>query len=145
MRPLPLEPCKEIPSFCFESPHLKPLSFKMESVEVTTRERRIRATWTPELAQDLQGYHGINAEDELIGLLNEELTRELDRNTINTIAQDLVPVQPMGIPEVRLFYFEPQLAAIEHPTVYDDGSWSLGNTFESIIGIKMELKDFTLT
>jgi len=117
----------------------------MESVTVTAGERRIQATWTPELAQDLQGYHDISVEDELIGLLNEELTREIDRNIINTIAQDLVTVQPMGMSEGRLFYFDPQLAEIEHPTVYNDGSWSLGNTFESIIGVKMELKDFTLT
>ena len=43
----------------------------------------------------------------------------------------------------RLFYFDPQLAAIEHPIVYDDGSWSLGNTFEGVIGIKIEIKPHT--
>jgi hypothetical protein len=63
-----LEPRKEIPSFCFESPWLKPFSFKMESVEVTAGERRLRATWTPELAQDLNAFQNIDAEDELTSL-----------------------------------------------------------------------------
>ena len=135
-----LEPRKEIPSFCFESPWIRPLSFKLESVEVTAGERRLRATWTPELAQDLNTFQNIDAEDELTRLLTEQLTAEIDRNIINTIAQDLVDVQPMELPQGRLFYFDPQLAAIEHPTVYDDGSWSLGNTFEGVIGIKIEIK-----
>lgn len=111
----------------------------MESVNVAVGERRIRATWTPELVQDLNAFQNIDVEDELTRLLTEQLTAEIDRNIIiprNTIAQDLVNVQPMELPQGRLFY-------IEHPTVYDDGSWSLGNTFEGVIGIKIEIKPHT--
>lgn len=41
------------------------------SIEVTTR--RLRALWTPELAQDLEAYHSINTERELTDLLFREL------------------------------------------------------------------------
>lgn len=135
-----LEPRKEIPGFCFESPWIRPLSFKIESVEVTARPRRLRATWTPELAQDLQTYHNIDAEEELIRLLSEEVTAEIDRNIVNTIAQDLMDVQPMGGPQGRLFYYDFTFDNLGDPKVYDDGSWSLGNTFEGVIGIKSEIK-----
>ena len=138
-----MQPRKEIPGFCFESPWIRPLSFKIESVEVTVGERRLRTTWTPQLAQDLQAYHNIDTEEELIRLLSEEVTAEIDRNIVNTIAQDLVAVQPMGVPQGRLFYYDFSFDSLGDPKVYDDGSWSLGNTFEGIIGIKLEIKTHT--
>ncbi len=133
-----MTPNKSIPSFCFESPCLKPFDLNIESVEVTTVTRRIRATWTPELAQDLEFYHNIDAEAELTRLLTEEINRG------NMIAQDLVPVQPMDAPQGNLFYLDYNYGPIEEPVVYDDGSWSMGNTFDGVIGIKSEIKQHTL-
>jgi len=132
-----MEPNKNIPSFCFESPWLKPFSFEISSVEVTAGERRIRATWTPELAQDVSAFHNIDAEAELTRLLTEEMNRA------NTIAQDLVAIQPMGGPQGNLFYLDYNYGPVEEPIVYDDGSWSMSNTFEGVIGIKSEIKQHT--
>lgn len=138
-----MEPNKSIPSFCFESPWLKPFSFEMSSVDVTVGERRIRATWTPELAQDLEAYHNIDAEAELTRMLSEQLTQEIDRDNW-TISQDLVAVPPMDAPQGNLFYFDYNYGPVEEPIVYDDGSWSMSNTFEGVIGIKSEIKQHTL-
>ncbi len=140
-----MEPNKKIPSFCFESPWLKPFSFEMSSVEVTAGERRIRATWTPELTQDLEAYHNIDAEAELTRMLSEQITQEIDREIVeniraNTLAQDLIPVQPIDVP----IYFDYNYGPMEEPVVYDDGSWSMDNIFEGVIGIKSEIKQHTL-
>ena len=132
-----MEPNKKIPSFCFKSPWLKPFDFEMSSV------RRLRARWTSELAQDLDAYPGIDAETELTALLNQEITEEIDRNFANTIVQDLVPVQPLDLPLGRLHYLDYIYSEPKDPTVYDDGSWSMGNTFEGVIGIKSEIKPHT--
>jgi len=131
-----MNPKKKIPNFCFESPHLKPFNLDLDSVEVTVRPRTLRASWTPQLAQDLQTYHGLDIEEELTRLLSEEINRGIT----NTIAQDLVTVQPMGGPQGNLFYYDYNYGAIEEPVVYDDGSWSIGDTFEGSIGIKSEIK-----
>lgn len=145
-----MEPNKSIPSFCFESPWLKPFSFEMSSVDVTVGERRIRATWTPELAQDLEAYHNIDAEAELTRMLSEQLTQEIDREIVEnirdnwTISQDLVAVPSMDAPQGNLFYFDYNYGPVEEPIVYDDGSWSMSNTFEGVIGIKSEIKQHTL-
>jgi len=150
-----MEPNKNIPRFCFESPWLRTFSFEMSSVDVTAGERRIRATWTPELAQDLGAYHNIDVEDELTRLLSEQIAEQINRNTINTITQDLVAVQPMDaftadappVPQGRLMYLDYQFDLNENfrnPIVYKDGSWSEGNTFEGVIGIKSEIKSHTL-
>jgi len=131
-----MNPKKKIPNFCFESPHLKPFNLDLDSVEVTVRPRTLRTSWTPQLAQDLQTYHGLDIEEELTRLLSEEINRGIT----NTIAQDLVTVQPMGGPQGNLFYYDYNYGAIEEPIVYDDGSWSIGDTFEGSIGIKSEIK-----
>jgi hypothetical protein len=135
-----MKPNKSIPSFCFESPWLKPFDLNIESVEVTAGERRIRATWNPELAQDLEFYHNIDVEAELTRLLTEEMNRGIANATL----QDLMTVQPMDAPQGNLFYFDYNYGPMEEPIVYEDGSWSMSNTFEGVIGIKSEIKHHTL-
>jgi len=131
-----MNPKKKIPNFCFESPHLKPFNLDLDSVEVTVRPRTLRASWTPELAQDVAAFHNIDAEAELTRLLSEEINRGIT----NTITQDLVTVPPMDMPQGNLFYYDYNYGVIEEPVVYDDGSWSIGDTFEGSIGIKSEIK-----
>ena len=135
-----MEPNKKIPSFCFESPWLKPFDLNMESVEVQGATRRMRVTWTPELAQDVSAFHNIDAEAELTALLSEQVAAGIDRG----ILRDLALVQPMNVPQDNLFYFDYNYGPMEEPMVYDDGSWSMGNTFEGVIGIKSEIKQHTL-
>ena len=83
--------------------------------------RRLHTIWSPELALDLQAYHGIDIESELTRLLSEEITRNIDRETINNITQDLVTLQPLNEPQGRLFYFDFQYENTEYPNVYGDG------------------------
>ena len=135
-----MEPNKKIPSFCFESPWLKPFDLNMESVEVQGATRRMRVTWTPELAQDVSVFNNIDAEAELTALLSEQVAAGIDRG----ILRDLALVHPMNVPQDNLFYFDYNYGPVEEPIVYDDGSWSMSNTFEGVIGIKSEIKQHTL-
>ncbi len=41
------------------------VSFDLESVTVSVTERKLRAQWSPELAQDVAAFHNIDAEAEL--------------------------------------------------------------------------------
>lgn len=132
-----MEPIHKIPKFNFDNS----INLNITSVIVNGEIRRLRATFTPELVEDLQAYHGIDVESELTRLLSEEITRNIDREIINTISQDLITVQPIGLPTGQLFYFDFHYETPD-PKVYDDGSWSLGNTFESSIGFKIEIKPF---
>ena len=47
--------------------------------------RTLRAQWRPELVDDLNYYHGIDAEAELTRILSEEIAREMDENVIRII------------------------------------------------------------
>lgn len=58
------------------------LTIRFSSVTVNTDTRKMRAHWTPELAQDLEAYHSIDAEAELTALLSEHVAAEIDREII---------------------------------------------------------------
>lgn len=131
-----MNPLHKIRKFNFDNS----LNFDVTTFNVEVVTRRLHATWSPELVQDLQAYHGIDIESELTRLLSEEITRNIDREIINTITQDLITVQPLNEPQGRLFYFDFQYEDTEpYPNVYGDGSWSLRNLFESSIGFKLEI------
>lgn len=135
-----MTPNKKIPSFCFESPWLKPFNLIMEPIQVATR--RIRTTWTPGLAQDVSfGTQFTEAEAELTDMIARHLNREIIENIR---AQDLVPIQPMDEPQGNLLYLDYNYGPMEEPIVYDDGSWSMSNTFEGVIGIKSEIRQHKL-
>ena len=53
------------------------------------RARRLRATWTPELAQHIQAFHNVDIEDELTRILSEEMAAQIDNDIINTLREEI--------------------------------------------------------
>ena len=94
------------------------INMNIRTVEVAGEVRTIRATWTPELAQDIEALHGIDIEQELTNILSQQIAQEIDneiignifplerRVTAATIANDLVPIQPLGLPQGQIYYFD---------------------------------------
>ena len=74
--PWDLEAAEDIPE----------IEIKVDSVSVTARTKKLKAKWSPELGQDLNAYHNLDAEVELTSILSEQIALELDRE----ILQDLV-------------------------------------------------------
>jgi hypothetical protein len=62
------------------------IDIKVDSVAVTATTKKLKAKWTPELAQDLNAYHNLDAEVELTSILSEHIALELDQE----ILEDLV-------------------------------------------------------
>jgi len=61
------------------------VSFDLASVTVSVTERKLRATWSPELAQDVSAFHNIDAEAELTSLLSEQIAAEVDREILRDL------------------------------------------------------------
>lgn len=77
---------KRLPGFCFVDPTNKEtINIRFTSVNVVGEPRRIRALWTPELAQDVAAFHNIDAEAELTALLTENLRNEIDQQIIRDL------------------------------------------------------------
>jgi len=62
------------------------IDIKVDSVAVTALTKKLKAKWSPELAQDLNAYHNLDAEVELTSILSEQIALELDQE----ILEDLV-------------------------------------------------------
>ena len=62
------------------------IDIKVDSIAVTAKTKKLKAKWTPELAQDLNAYHNLDAEVELTSILSEHIALELDQE----ILEDLV-------------------------------------------------------
>lgn len=61
------------------------VSFVLDEVTVSVEERKLRATWSPELAQDVSAFHNIDAEAELTAMLSEQIAAEIDREILRDL------------------------------------------------------------
>ena len=61
------------------------VSFELSDVTVSVEERKLRATWSPELAQDVAAFHSIDAEAELTAILSEQVAAEIDREVLRDL------------------------------------------------------------
>jgi len=64
------------------SPAIPEIDIKIESIAITANTRKLRARWSPELAQDLNAYHSLDAEVELTSILSEQVALEIDREIL---------------------------------------------------------------
>ena len=62
------------------------IDIKVDSIAITAMTKKLKAKWTPELGQDLNAYHNIDAEVELTSILSEQIALEIDRE----ILEDLI-------------------------------------------------------
>ena len=62
------------------------IDIKVDSIAVTAITKKLKAKWTPELGQDLNAYHNLDAEVELTSILSEQIALEIDRE----ILEDLI-------------------------------------------------------
>jgi hypothetical protein len=69
------------------SPPIPEIDIKVTSVAVTAETRKLRAKWTPELAQDLNAYHNLDAEVELTQILSEQIALDIDREILSQLLQ----------------------------------------------------------
>ena len=63
------------------------IDIKVDSVAVTAVTKKLKAKWTPELGQDLNAYHNLDAEVELTQILSEQIALEIDREILEDLVQ----------------------------------------------------------
>ena len=68
------------------------IDIKVDSVSVTAMTKKLKAKWSPELGQDLNAYHNLDAEVELTSILSEQIALEIDQE----ILEDLVKLAKAG-------------------------------------------------
>jgi hypothetical protein len=67
------------------SSHIPEIDIKVDSVAVTAQTKKLKAKWTPELGQDLNAYHNLDAEVELTSILSEQIALEIDQEILEDL------------------------------------------------------------
>jgi hypothetical protein len=63
------------------------IDIKVDSIAVTAITKKLKAKWSPELGQDLNAYHNLDAEVELTSILSEHIALEIDREILNDLIE----------------------------------------------------------
>lgn len=72
----------------FSTDMIPEIDIQITSVAVTAGTRKLKAKWTPELAQDLNAYQNLDAEVELTQILSEQIALDIDREILTQLLVD---------------------------------------------------------
>ena len=67
------------------SQQIPEIDIKVDSTAVTAITKKLKAKWSPELAQDLNAYHNLDAEVELTSILSEQIALEIDQEILSDL------------------------------------------------------------
>jgi hypothetical protein len=62
------------------------VDIQLRSEAIVAKTRKLKAVWTPELAQDLNAYHSVDAEAELTAMLSEYIAMEIDLEILDMLS-----------------------------------------------------------
>ena len=111
------------------------VDIQMRSIAITAKTRKLKAVWTPELAQDLNAYHAVDAEAELTAMLSEYVTMEIDLEILDMLKLNASAKTENWTAEVGYDWngssFESTAA---NASAYTKGEWfqTLGNKIQSV-------------
>tara|TARA_R110000744_G_scaffold1305_3_gene4614 strand:- start:3332 stop:5098 length:1767 start_codon:yes stop_codon:yes gene_type:complete len=108
------------------------IDIKVDSVAVTAVTKKLKAKWSPELAQDLNAYHNLDAEVELTSILSEQVALEIDQE----ILEDLVKGASAG----TLFwsrspgkFLNRETGSLLSGTTYPDFTGTVSEWYETLL------------
>jgi len=113
------------------------LDIALKSIPIIAKTRKLKAVWTPELAQDLNAYHSVDAEAELTALLSEYISMEIDLEILDMLFANASAKNEKWSAKVGNEYnsatalFEETAA---NASAYTKGTWfqTLGNKIQSV-------------
>ena len=113
------------------------LDIALKSIPIIAKTRKLKAVWTPELAQDLNAYHSVDAEAELTSLLSEYISMEIDLEILDMLKANASAKEEKWSARVG-FEFNSATSLFEEQSgasnAYTKGEWfqTLGNKIQSV-------------
>jgi len=113
------------------------LDIALKSIPIIAKTRKLKAVWTPELAQDLNAYHSVDAEAELTSLLSEYISMEIDLEILDMLMSNADAKTERWSARVGHEYDSASGTFIEQSgasNAYTKGDWfqTLGNKIQSV-------------
>ena len=113
------------------------LDIALKSIPIIAKTRKLKAVWTPELAQDLNAYHSVDAEAELTALLSEYISMEIDLEILDMLMANASAKTEKWSAKVGYEINNAGTAFVEtaaNASAYTKGTWfqTLGNKIQSV-------------
>jgi hypothetical protein len=113
------------------------LDIALKSIPIIAKTRKLKAVWTPELAQDLNAYHSVDAEAELTSLLSEYISMEIDLEILDMLLGNASAKTEFWSARVGYEYDSANTEFVESSgasNAYTKGEWfqTLGNKIQSV-------------
>ena len=113
------------------------IDIAMRSVAIVAKTRKLKAVWTPELAQDLNAYHSVDAEAELTSLLSEYVSMEIDLEILDMLHLNALAKTERWSARVG-YEYDPATTSFKESSgasnAYTKGDWfqTLGNKIQAV-------------
>jgi len=69
------------------TPNIAELDMKIDAVDIRAETKKLKAKWTPEVQQDINAYHGVDAEAEMTGVMTEQITLDIDMELLEDLVK----------------------------------------------------------
>ena len=96
------------------------IDLELKSDTIVAKTRKLKAVWSPELAQDLNAYHSIDAEAELTAMLSDYISTEIDLEILDMLIS--------AVPSQTTEYWSAQIGTVYNPTTTSFGASSFTGT-----------------
>lgn len=109
------------------------LDIKVDSIPITAVTRKLKAKWSPELGQDLNAYHSLDAEVELTSILAEHIELEIDREILEDLRKGATAAKKYWSRLPGKFVNEDTGANISNTTSPPDFTGNVSEWYETLI------------
>jgi len=109
------------------------IDIKVDSIAVTAQTKKLKAKWSPELGQDLNAYHNLDAEVELTSILSEQIALEIDRELLNDLVNGATAATRYWSRSPGLFVDRTTGAEVGANTAAPDFTGTVSEWYETLV------------
>jgi hypothetical protein len=111
------------------------IDLELKSETIAAKTRKLKAVWSPELAQDLNAYHSIDAEAELTSMLSDYVAMEIDLEILEMLIA--------AAPQAHTEFWSTQIGRVWNGTTFSsdasiEGQAWTNMTWFQTLGQKMQ-------
>jgi len=112
------------------------IDLELRSETIVAKTRKLKAVWSPELAQDLNAYHSVDAEAELTAMLSDYISTEIDLEILDMLIA--------AVPSLTTEFWSTQIGSVYNSVTgafavssYTGTAWTNMTWFQTL-GQKMQ-------
>jgi hypothetical protein len=110
------------------------MNLELRSETIVAKTRKLKAVWSPELAQDLNAYHSVDAEAELTAMLSDYISAEIDLEILDMLIQ--------AAPSITTEYWSAEIGSVWNGSSFAASSFAgtawTNMTWFQTLGQKMQ-------